>query len=312
MARTPRTLPEVLPPAEHQDQEAIAAAGLAMQAASLSHAETDEVFAAGMDIGRLQSMDFIATIANSALLSIYENLKKSKGWRHLRNPESCDGRNFESLDEFCALKLGRSYRRMQELCANRNLVGQEAFEQAEKIGLRQVDYNAIRALPAPKQALLQEALADGADKETITTALRELAAQDQREIEALQTRADAAEKELAENTQLLAAKNKTIDKLQTQVQRVKSADPDAVRADLLDALNQHAKAALGSVRGQFRQVLLAMAEFERAGGTAHREVADGWITQLETELEEQRLEFGLLRRPPVPGTERPVFATDEA
>lgn len=310
MARTPRTLPEALPPAEHQDQEAIAAAAIAVQAASLSHAETDEVFAAGMDIGRLQAMDFITTIGNSAMLSIYENLKKSKGWRHLRNPESSDGRNFENLQDFCKIKLGRSYQRMQELCANRNLVGQEAFEQAEKIGLRQVDYNAIRALPAPKQALLQEALAEGADKETITAALRELAAQDQREIEALQGRAAAAEKELAENTALLAAKNKTIDKLQTQVQRVKSADPDVVRMDLLDALQHQGAAALGTLRGQFRQVLLALAEFERAGGTAHREVAGGWIDQLEAELEEQRLEFGLLRRPPVPGTERPVFADE--
>lgn len=307
MARTPRTLAEALPPAEHQDQEAIAAAAMAVQAASMSDREMAEALDLGRRLGQIESATFFGNISDGIALSAFENIKKSKVWRSLKDES---GKLFPSLDAFCQEKLRYSARRLNQVLANRDLIGQEAFEQAEKIGLRQADYNAIRALPAPKQALLQEALAEGADKETITAALRELAAQDQREIEALQGRAAAAEKELAENTALLAAKNKTIDKLQTQVQRVKSADPDVVRMDLLDALQHQGAAALGTLRGQFRQVLLALAEFERAGGTAHREVAGGWIDQLEAELEEQRLEFGLLRRPPVPGTERPVFADE--
>ena len=111
----------------------------------------DEVLAAGIDLGRLEAMDFLATVANSAILAIYENVKKSKAWRLLRNPTSGNGCQFESLEEFCEVKLGKSYRRMRQLAADRNLIGHEAFEQAERLGLHQRDYNAIKALPAPHE-----------------------------------------------------------------------------------------------------------------------------------------------------------------
>ncbi|WP_238945189.1 hypothetical protein [Allofranklinella schreckenbergeri] len=120
--------------------------------------DKDEVFAAGVDIGRLEALDFVATVANSAILPIYESIKKSKGWRYIRNPKSSNGSNFESLEEFCQVKLGKTYGRLQHLLSNRNLIGQEAFEQAEKLGLRQVDYNAIKALPAPDQELIRRAV----------------------------------------------------------------------------------------------------------------------------------------------------------
>ena len=61
-----------------------------------------QVLATGIDLGRLEAMDFVATIANSAILAIYENVKKSKAWRLLRNPESGDGRHFSGLSIPCA------------------------------------------------------------------------------------------------------------------------------------------------------------------------------------------------------------------
>ena len=106
------------------------------------------MLAAGIDIGRLEALEFMATVANSAILPIYENVKKSKAWRLLRNPKSGDGRHFESLEEFCEIKLGKSYKRLHELTLNRNVIGQDAYEQVERLGLRQVDYSGIKGLPA--------------------------------------------------------------------------------------------------------------------------------------------------------------------
>ena len=183
------------------------------QDSAITPAQADEVLAAGIDIGRLEAMDFVATIATSAMLAVFENVKKSKAWKHLRNPQSGDGRHFDSLEEFCEVKFGKSYRRLRELKANRNLIGQEAFEQAERIGLRQVDYNAIKALPAPKQELIKEALEEGATKEDLQRALRELAAADQKEIESLTARAEKAE-EAAESAEAqIARKDAKINEL---------------------------------------------------------------------------------------------------
>ena len=175
------------------------------QDSAITPAQADEVLAAGIDIGRLEAMDFVVTVTTSAILAVFENVKKSKAWKHLRNPESGHGAHFESLEQFCEVKLGKSYERLRKVAANRNLIGQEAFEQAERIGLRQVDYNAIKVLPAPKQELIKEALEEGATKEDLQRALRELAAADQKEIESLTARAEKAE-EAAESAEAQVAR----------------------------------------------------------------------------------------------------------
>ena len=199
-------------PAEEFDP-VVEASIVAAQNSAITPTQADEVLAAGIDIGRLEALTFVQTISESAALAVYENIKKSKGWRHLRNPESSNGLNFQSLEDFCKVKLGRGYARMQMIAGNRNLIGQEAFEQAERIGLRQVDYNAIKALPAPKQELIKEALAEGATKEDLQRALRELAAADQKEIETLTARAEKAE-EAAESAEAqIARKDAKINEL---------------------------------------------------------------------------------------------------
>lgn len=183
----------------------------------------DEVLAAGIDLGRIEALNFVATVANSAILPIYENAKKSKAWQFMRNG---DGRHFESLEEFCEVKLGKSYRRLRELSANRNAIGQEAFEQAEKLGLRQVDYNAIKALPAPKQEMIKEALAEGADLETVTRALRQLAAEDQREIDALTKELAEAQDNYEAQGAVIKKKDEKLNSLEKQLHKQRNRAGD--------------------------------------------------------------------------------------
>jgi hypothetical protein len=201
----------------------------ALAAADIAVAEQAEaILAAGIDIGRIDALGFLRCVADSAMLAVFEKVKKSKAWRNIK---TCDGRSFENLEDFCEAKLGRSYRRLQEIASNRNALGQEAFEQAEQLGLRQIDYKLLKALPAPKQEIVREALTDGASKEEVQRALRELAAADQKEIDDLTDRLtnektrlgieeEARSKAEAENTRL---------KLQLKKKIVADTDwPDAL------------------------------------------------------------------------------------
>ncbi len=156
----------------------------ATQDMAMIHAqEKDQVFAAGVDIGRLEAMDFVLTVSTSAILSIYENVKKSKAWRYLSNPQSADGQHFESLEQFCTVKLGKSYARLRELSSNSRMIGQEAFEQAERLGLHQRDYNAIKSLPAPDQELMRRAVEEAQSRDEVLDLLQELAARHAKEKE---------------------------------------------------------------------------------------------------------------------------------
>ncbi len=182
----------------------------AADAMAATHEAMDEVLAAGIDLGRLEALTFIQTVSESAALAIYENVKKSKAWRLLRNPQSSNGLNFSSLDEFCQIKLGRGYARMQMIAGNQRVIGQEAFEQAERLGLHQRDYNAIKALPAPDQELVRRAVEEAQSRDEVLDLLQELAVRHAKEKEALTA-------EVEETKATLEAKDRV---LQSNAQKI--------------------------------------------------------------------------------------------
>lgn len=49
----------------------------AMQDLALSaDLEKNEILETGIDLGRIEALDFVATVANSAIIAIYEKVKK--------------------------------------------------------------------------------------------------------------------------------------------------------------------------------------------------------------------------------------------
>lgn len=277
----PTELPHILP-AVVQDIETA-------QDQALSTTETDEVFAAGVDIGRLEAMDFVATVANSALVAIYENVKKSKAWRLLRDPRSSNGSNFLSLNEFCQVKLGRTYGRLQHLVANRNLLGQEAFEQAERIGLRQVDYNAVKALPAPDQELVRRAVEEATSRDEVLDLLQELAARHGQEKQALAKRVDELQADALAKDERISVKQKQIDRLEESLLRIKRLPPERQ----VDALKGEATAIADDARQRVQVDLrAALVALERDAGNDRLFMA-ALLGPLAAELAALREEFNL-------------------
>ena len=275
----PAEMPAILPEVE--------ARIVAAQDQALSTTETDEVFAAGLDVGRLEALDFVATVATSAMLNVYENVKKSKGWRNLRNPASATNSNFLNLDEFCQVKFGKTYGRLQHMAANRTLIGQEAFEQAERIGLRQVDYNAIKALPAPDQELVRRAVEESKSRDEVLDLLQELAARHGQERQALTKQVDELKAEADATSQLLADKNKALDKAKAAARRIANAPAEEQIAAELQELATRFHTALAYVRGDLRLGFQKLFDREAAGEAepgSHRQVMAGYVKEIEHEI----------------------------
>ena len=220
-----------LPPPENKLPALSEESGAHISATLNSAADLEKaaILEAGIAIGAGKAFTFFSDIGTSGVLASYEKVKKSKAWMHIKDS---DGRNFESIDDFCRAHYGKSYNRLQELLSNKKWLG-EAFEQAEELGLRQADYNLIKALPVPKQEIIKEALAEGASKEDLQRAIRELAAADQKEIEALNQERDATAKKLAETQanyeaqgKMIADKDKKINALTVAANKKIVADTD--------------------------------------------------------------------------------------
>lgn len=255
MARKPN-LPTI-PAEDNFDPAKLEAAGEAAETFNVVQQASEEAFSTGAHLGRLETASFFATVADSIALKSFESLKKTKAWQTVK---SATGRNFSSLDEFCRERLGRSYRRLQELTSNQKMLGEEAFEQAERLGLRQVDYNLIKTLSAPKQEIIKDALSEGATKEALQQAIRELAAADQQEIVALTEERDQALKDLAETTADLKAKDKLLNKkseevIQMQVQMEKKIAANTDWPAAVEPVSEQVAAA-------WRKIEKAMSELE--------------------------------------------------
>jgi predicted phosphoribosyltransferase len=106
------------------------------------------------------------------------------------------------------------------------LGSESAFEQAEKIGLHQKDYAAIKALPAPDQELVRRAVEEAVSRDDVLEILQEMAAKNYREITSLQ-------KSVATKDQVIADEKTENIKLR---EKLAESDVDVIPPDAAPAL----------------------------------------------------------------------------
>ena len=291
-----RTAEKKQAPAEMVELNPVVEKGLTDKQGELVvlEAKADDAFAAGADIGRIEAMSFIATVADSAALSIYENLKKSKAYLSVRNPEVATGRNFESLDEFCRVKLGRGYRRMQELLENKNTVGLAAFEQAGRIGIQQRDFNAIKALPAPDQELVRRALEDSSSREEVLELMQELASNAAATQQELAAEVENQKGEVVAWEETAAKNSARADKAEAKLKLIKAQKPAERWLMLQKEATVLMNDALGCIRGQLRAALKAIDEHAKEVPEENCELfMAGLVGQVQRDVNALREEFAL-------------------
>lgn len=224
--------------------------------------ETANIFAAGRDVGRMDSLELMISVAEDGLLNRFDAVKKSKAWRYMPNHKSTDDRFFQSFEEYCEIGLNRSYRRLQELSATRKLIGVSAYEKAEQMGLRQVDYNAIKALPAPDQELISQALQEDKTRDDVLGLLQELAARHAKETEALNKKLKDVQDEIPALAKRLEVVNKRREAAETEAARIAVLSPDESLADLKKKVTHQTNDTLGSIQGRLRQSLIAVRDYD--------------------------------------------------
>lgn len=223
----------------------------------------------GMDLGEaigVMGMGlYLRCIADSAVLSAFTRAKKSKAWANLTG---CDGRTFSSFDEFCKAKFGHSYRRLAEITANRNSIGEEAFDQAQRLGLRQIDYNMLKALPAPKREIIRQAIAEGSSRDDLVAAIQELAANDQQEIAQLGADLKEAQERIAAKDKVAEKTQKTIQRLQEEIAGRPAPSPEFVAEKALRDLDTEALACAARIETSLRAQIVAVLDADSGVNTA--------------------------------------------
>lgn len=209
------------------------------------------------DLGRLDAALFFATVADSMLVQIFEKVKREKAYNKIPiRDEAGNVRLSHDLKEFCEFKLGKSYRRLQELSSNMRNLGPALYEAAEKVGFKSRDYRALNALPAEEQAVVKQAL-ESESKDEVLDILQDMAARHQAEKEAAKKERDDLKADMDAKDKVLEVKAQRLDKAEIELQKLKSLPKDAdtelrleVEAEAVKELNRLHVTAL-AIMNQF-------------------------------------------------------------
>jgi hypothetical protein len=228
---------------------------------------------AAMHAGRVQSALVAATVSERIIAESYRAIAESKGYEGVPYTDAGGSRkHVSSLDEFCDVFFGKGARRCRQLAANLDTLGADLYEAAEKIGLGQRDYNALRALPEADQGVVKAALAEGSDKSAVIDLLNELAER------LAQARAEKATLDHRAGNQV-ARINELEDKLSDARHFLRTAKPDAKADEMfmeLAALFIGARAEIGRAE----TALLAFFEYTDAHALDFDEAVGVRITEV--------------------------------
>ncbi|MFO1404674.1 MAG: hypothetical protein U1E96_08835 [Azonexus sp.] len=197
-------------------------------------------------IGQLDAFEFTKRVSDVAAAQIFENIKNSRKYKGLPYTDADGNRKYIStLEELCEVKFGKTARRMLDLSQNLRLLGPELYEQSERLGLRNVDYKALRALPDDDQILIKRALEESATRDQVIDLMQEMAV---KHAQARAAHEEALAEEKAESEgkdRLLAQKTQRINELVAEKNRADALTADERATELETALTQVTLEAVG-------------------------------------------------------------------
>lgn len=260
--------------------------------------ESEMAFKAAEAIGMLKALEFSETVSARAKVEVFLNLGKSKAYKAIfATDEAGNRKRISDLDEFCERFIGKSARRMRQQAADYHLLGGDLFEASQRIGFRNQDYQALRALPADDQEVIKQAM-QAEDSGKVLDLLQEMAVRHASEKAALTAKAKEAEETTEARDTLLKNKQARLDDLEEQnhklKRRVETTTPDEAALEIRNEADRIAFLAEHEVGVNLRKAFTALTDH----GGQHSEFMLGLITQIELAADVLRADFGLLKAGP--------------
>ena len=268
------------------NQPAVASAMDAMRA----QAQEDqlELLELASDVGAIRALDLTRALVAAATVRLFDKVRESKKIKDLpiRQPDGTVA-TATTVDEFCRLAFGKPRTAMIEASEALDALGEQAYEAASRLGLNRSSLRAARALPAEKLEIVRAAIAGGSTKAEVLSVIEDLA----EKVEQAEAAAGEAKAELKASEEVLATKNKTIDRLQRDLKRIEQLPPDEQLAGIKKEAIDLQSETIGLVRGGLRQALIKLND--APDDASKGAFMAGLVGAVYVELDALRDEFGL-------------------
>lgn len=221
-------------------------------------------------IGQIESTVFMLNVAEKLIAEIAIKVREDKEYKGLpyKNKDG-EVRFVANFQEYCEAFLGKSYRRIMELIANYKLLGPSLYEQAEKIGFTQRDYNALKALPEDDRKLITLAMEEE-NFEKALDLMQEMAVRHHAEKDAAKKKEDELKKEVNAVRDVLNNRNDLLNKKDEELSTLKQGraleTPEMRGAFKLDQLNTLGLELTSKISASLRSgIVQLLDEYNNAG-----------------------------------------------
>lgn len=214
-------------------------------------------------LGQIEAFDFLKRVSDVATAQVFANLRNTGKYKGLPYRDQEGNLKYVSdLEEFCQVKLGKTYRRCFDLANNLSTLGPDLYEQSERLGLRNLDYKALRALPSDDQVLIKKAIEEAQSRDEVIDLLQEMAVKHAKEKEALQQQLAEQSEDIEAKESVIAQKNGKIAELVGDKNRREGMTEAEQHEELEERLNKETLLAAGGLL-PLRQVVHEMRSLER-------------------------------------------------
>lgn len=256
--------PEIVDVEVTQDQQRINTAMVTMH----SMAQQDQqdamagVFSLGKAVGSVLTAKVLGNFCAVAQIHAFREINESKAFKHLQIqlPDgSCAAA--QNIDEFCRYYFGVGYRAMSDHKLMMDRLGEETYENANRLGLNRSQLRLLINLPKETRADVEEAMREGNKAKTETLILSLANQLDEARAKTEELKANITAKE-----EVLTRRAKQVDALEEKLSRVQKMPPDEVALELQAAVTRMMNDTLGALRGQFAYCLRALDAHDREHG----------------------------------------------
>lgn len=288
--RKPTSAPEIIEPQIDSEAGAQALEVMRSNAAHEQQEAFSGVFTLGRNVGAALMASMVKNFSAAAEVRAFEEINKSHAFKHLQIPMP-DGvpRPAENIDEFCRVVFGRGYKAMSDQKVLLRQLGEEAYENANRLSLNRSQLRLLLTLPEDERNAVEEAMRDGSKGEVVTL-IQSLA----NKLDETREQLEHMKGELQAVQEISAEKTAEIERLREERIRIRKQPPDVVQAELAAETAQHVTEAAAKLRTTVRSAFTAMAQhFVEHGGGDCRHVMAGHVAELQRALNELREDFNL-------------------
>lgn len=171
-------------------------------------------------IGQVQTLDMLSKVLHVSSLLKLQHIKENKLYKRLRgqtfiSPATGEVLTVSTWADFCTA-IGRSRQHVDEQLLNLKVLGQEALEGLQKLGVEHRELRKLRQLPdADRDVVIQEVNLNTGDKEAIVDLIDDMASKHAAEKASLEKQLADALADGEAKDRINADKNDKLDELST-------------------------------------------------------------------------------------------------